>query len=209
VADALTAKHWDGPPLDAWRAWRPEQAAAQLSGVGIDWCVVGGWAIDLWLGRETRPHEDLEIEILRDDFPAIRERLSAFQLHRVGDGEAHELGPGEIPEPPHYQNWVLDPHEDAWRMDIMLQPGDARTWMFRRDPTLRAPRSRMIGSRDGIRFLKPEGVLLYKAKARRPKDEADFRVCLPFLDEAARSWLGEALAHAHPDHAWIAAVSGR
>jgi hypothetical protein len=91
----------------------------------------------------------------------------------------------------------------------MLQPGNAQTWMFRRDPTLRAPRSRMIGTRDGIPFLKPEGVLLYKAKARRPKDEADFSVCLPLLDDAARGWLGEALAHAHPDHSWIAALSNR
>jgi hypothetical protein len=209
LADALTIKHWDGPPLDAWRAWRPEQAAAQLAGVGVDWCVVGGWAIDLWLDRETRAHDDLEIAILRDDFAAMRTHLRAFDLHSVGDGEVRRLAPDDVPPADKHQNWVLDCAASAWRMDIMLEPGDAQTWVYRRDPSIRAPRNRMIGTRDGVRFLKPEGALLYKAKAIRPKDEADFAVCLPHLDSAARAWLGDALARAHPQHAWIAALAGR
>ena len=198
MADALTIKRWDGPPLDAWRAWRPEQAAARLAGVGIDWCVVGGWAIDLWLGRETRAHDDLEIAILRDDFAAIRRHLHAFDLHSVGDGEVCRLAPHDAPPADKHQNWVHDCAANAWRMDIMMEPGDAQTWVFRRDPSIRAPRNRMIGARDGVRFLKPEGALLYKAKAARPKDEADFAVCLPHLDGTARAWLREALARAHP-----------
>ena len=207
MADALTIKHWDGPPLDAWRAWRPEQAAEQLAGVGIDWCVVGGWSIDLWLGRETRPHDDLEIAILRDDFAAIRTHLNGFELHSVGDGEVRRLAPHDMPPADKHQNWVLDPAANAWRMDIMMESGDAQTWVFRRDPSIRAPRSRMIGTRDGVRFLKPEGALLYKAKAARPKDEADFAACLPALDDAARRGSAEALSRAHPDHPWIAALS--
>jgi Aminoglycoside-2''-adenylyltransferase len=31
------------------------------------WCIVGGWAIDLWLEEHTRPHEDIEISVLRED----------------------------------------------------------------------------------------------------------------------------------------------
>jgi hypothetical protein len=209
VADALTIKHWDGPPLDAWRAWRPEQAAQHLANVGIDWCVVGGWAIDLWLGRETRPHEDLEIAILRADFAAIRTHLRGFALHSVGDGEVRRLEPEEVPPADKHQNWVLDPVANAWRMDIMMESGDADTWVFRRDESIRAPRSRMIGTRDDVRFLKPEGALLYKAKAAREKDELDFAACLPVLDDAARAWLADALTRAHPNHPWIATLSGR
>ncbi len=79
--------------------------------------------------------------------------------------------------------------------------------MFRRDESIRAPRSRMIGTRDGVRFLKPEGALLYKAKAAREKDQLDFAACLPVLDDAARAWLAGALARAHPNHPWIATLS--
>ncbi len=209
MADALTIKHWDGPPLEAWRAWRPEQAAAHLAGVNIDWCVVGGWAIDLWLGRETRPHDDLEIAILRDDFVAIRDHLRDFHLHSVGDGEVRGLAFDALPASDKHQNWVLDPVANEWRMDIMMESGDAQTWVFRRDTSIWAPRDRMIGMRDGVQYLKPEGALLYKAKAARPKDEADFAACLPNLDAAARSWLRESLATVHPGHAWIAALSDR
>lgn len=209
MADALTIKHWDGPPLEAWRAWRPQQAAERLAGVGIDWCVVGGWAIDLWLGRETRPHDDLEIAILRDDFATLRDHLSGFRLHGVGDGEVRALASDALPAVDKHQNWVLDPVANEWRMDIMLEPGDAQTWVFRRDASIVAPRNRMIGQRDGVRFLNPEGALLYKAKAARPKDAADFTACLPHLDAAARSWLCESLARVHPEHPWIAALSDR
>ena len=40
--------------------------------------------------------------------------------------------------------------------------------------------------------------LIYKAKAVRPKDQADFAATVPLLDAAARRWLADALARAHP-----------
>jgi hypothetical protein len=62
----------------------------------------------------------------------------------------------------------------------------------------------MVGkTAEGIPYLRPEGVLLYKAKAARPKDQADFRACSPLMEPAARMWLKDALAQAHPDHAWL------
>jgi len=206
----VAIKHWEGPPLEAWHAWRPEQAAELLAGLTVPWCVVGGWAIDLWLGHETRTHEDLEIAILREDFAAVRDRLSAFALHSVSDGEVRLLAPDALPPPESHQNWVLDTAADAWRMDVMLEPGDADTWVFRRDEKIRAPRAEMIGSRHGVPYLKAAGALLYKAKATtRPKDEADFAACLPRLDERSRLWLGGMLARVHPDHPWLAPLSAR
>src|SRR5688572_9478486 len=96
---------WDGPPLEAWAAWRPEQVARELASVRAPWCVVGGWAIDLFLGRETRPHEDLEIAVLRPDFPAFRARLADFAWHTVREGEVRALEPGELPPLENHQNW--------------------------------------------------------------------------------------------------------
>ena len=49
----------------------PSQVAAALGplmkGFGAPWCVAGGWALDLWLGRRTREHADLELVLFRDD----------------------------------------------------------------------------------------------------------------------------------------------
>jgi len=195
---------WDGPPLEAWAAWRPSEVARRLAGVKASWCVVGGWAIDLFLGRETRAHEDLEIAVPRAEFAAIRARLTGFALHAVGDGEVRALGPDEPPPPDRHQNWVLDPRANAWRVDVMLEPGDADTWVYRRDESIRAPRAAMVGATpDGVPYLAPQAALLFKAKAAtRAKDEADFEAVLPELDSAARAWLRDALAQTQPEHPW-------
>jgi hypothetical protein len=194
---------WEGPGLDAWRAWRPAEAADVLAGVAAPWCVVGGWAIELAVGRSHRAHGDLEIAIPRASFPVMRDHLSAFRLYAVGDGEVRALAADELPPPDRHQNWVLDPGANVWRMDVMVEPGDGGTWVFRRDERIRAPRDRMVGSRDGIPFLRPEAALLFKAKRSGEKDEQDLEACLPVMDASARAWLINALRVAHPEHPWL------
>jgi aminoglycoside-2''-adenylyltransferase len=199
--------HWDGPPLSAWAPWSPQQAACELAGIDVPWCVVGGFAIDLFLGEPTRSHEDLEISIPRAAFAALRQQLSAFKFHTVGKGQVRTLPPDALPGIETNQNWVLDAAANVWRMDVMLGPGDSDTWIFRRDERIRAPRRQMVSTRDGVPFLNPEGVLLYKAKAQRPKDEQDFAAVRPRLDPQATTWLREALLLVHPEHAWIHALA--
>jgi hypothetical protein len=196
--------HWDGPGLDAWEPWSPEEAAAELKGVDAAWAVVGGWAIDLFLGRKTRTHDDLEIAIPRSAFDAMRRHLSGYRLHVVGDGEVRRLGAvAPFPQDKH-QCWVLDEEAGKWRVDIMSEPGDASIWRFRRDERINAPREWMIArSESGIPFLVPEAVLLFKAKNNRPKDEDDFANCLPELTQGARDWLRNALQRVHPEHVWL------
>ena len=59
----------------------------------------------------------------------------------------------------------------------------------------------------GVPHGRPETVLLFKAKAVRPKDEADLAAVLPRLDPEARRWLAAALALVQPGHPWLAAVN--
>jgi hypothetical protein len=55
----------DADELDArWaNAWRPEEVAERLDGVSAPWCIVAGWALDLFRGEQSRPHGDLEIAV--------------------------------------------------------------------------------------------------------------------------------------------------
>lgn len=49
----------------------------------------------------------------------------------------------------------------------------------------------------------PELVLLFKAKAARPKDRADFDGVLPLLDRRRRDALAGWLRLVHPGHPWV------
>ena len=168
---------------------------------------MGGWAIDLFVGRQTRDHADLEIALPRPHFSRVREVLAGFAFYVVDNGAVRLLDDGALPPDHTHQNWVLDTEAGAWRVDVMLEPGDDDTWVFRRDERVQAPRSSMTGYRDSVPYLKPQGSVLYKAKRSRPKDEADLLACLPLMDETARAWLASALERAHPAHPWLAQLA--
>ena len=75
-----------------------ESARAQLAAVaevdaalesrGFDHWLFGGWAVDLWCGRVTREHHDVDVAVLLSDRPAIHDLL-------VEQGWTHTPEPGE------------------------------------------------------------------------------------------------------------------
>lgn len=86
----------------------------------------------------------------------------------------------------------------------MIADTDDEQWLFRRDPRIRRPLT-SIGSQseDDIPYLAPEIQLLYKARAPRSKDYADFLKALPHLGQESRHWLAQGLAIVHPGHPWF------
>ena len=56
--------------------------AQRLHGYGITWYVTGGWALDLFLGQQTRDHADLEFATLPSDIPEARGALSELDFLR-------------------------------------------------------------------------------------------------------------------------------
>ncbi|MEG9503385.1 MAG: amino acid transporter [Methylorubrum extorquens] len=195
------------PPEDDWSPWHPGELARRLETVARPWCVVGGWALDLWHGHQTRDHEDLEFTVLRDDVGVFRQALSDMTLYTVADGRFEILTEGAEPPPHILQIWCFDARAARWRVDLMIEPGEPDVWVCRRCPAIRHPRAEMVASTpDGIPYLRPAAVLLFKAKYRRDKDAADFERALPHLTHAERRWLREGLDRLHPGHAWAQAL---
>jgi len=193
------------PDLSLWDAWHPAEVASRLAEVEVPWYVTAGWALDLFRGDETRAHEDLEIAVPAQEFPAVRAALADFELFVVGDGLAHPLSAEALRK--HHQTWVREPATGAWRLDVMREPWEGDTWVYRRDPRLRRPGAEVIArTADGIPYVQPEIALLFKAKATRDKDQADFEGVLPLLGEARRAWLTRALELVHPEHRWLPAL---
>ena len=56
---------------------------------------------------------------------------------------------------------------------------------------------------DGIPYMRPDMVLLFKAKHAREKDEADFAAALPRLEAEERRSLRGWLERVHPGHRWL------
>jgi len=49
----------------------------QLENLGIKIWIDGGWSVDALLGKQTRPHQDLDIAMEWKDVPKLREFLGA------------------------------------------------------------------------------------------------------------------------------------
>lgn len=187
-----------------WRPWTPEQLAERLKEQPRHWYIVGGWALDLWQGVQTREHEDLEFCVLREDADGFRAQFSELLFYAAHAGRLIRLEAGQALPPAVQQFWAMDPRTSSWVFDMMIDPGDPTTWVYKRDPTIRAPREVIVWkTAAGMTFLCPAAVLLFKAKHRRPKDEADFTNARLKLSRDQRAHLSQWLALLHPNHAWL------
>jgi len=193
----------DVPAVPEWTGWHPRELPALFDGTPVPWAVAGGWAIDLFLGEQTREHEDTEVAIPRRCFAAVRSLLTKYRLYWARSGRVIALADDEEPPPPWHQVWICDPSVPTWRMDLFLEDGDGTNWVSHRDSRFTMPYARAIRrTREGIPYLAPETVLFAKARHTRDKDQADFDHAYPRMEHAARVWLRDAMIAVHPDHPW-------
>jgi len=199
-----------------WEPWSPAHLAGLLQGVTAPWYVAAGWALDLFRGEQTREHEDLEIGLpnTAGAFGQVREALSGYDVEVPGGPAPGLLWPIDSPAfAVLHQTWVSEVTPAAtdaqprrvYRLDIFREPQRNGQWVCRRDENITLPYDQIIRhDGTGIPYLAPQIVLLFKAKAARPKDQADLAGALPLLTPAERSWLATTLRRVHPGHEWLA-----
>lgn len=183
----------------------PLKVAALMRGFEPDWFVAGGWAIDLFLGRETRPHGDIEIAIFRRDQIVLRNHLDGWLLNKAVDGELADWNEGEFLELPAHEIHCFNERAEPPFLEVLLNEADERDWIFRRDGRITKPLSELsltATADPGVKFLRPEIVLLYKSKNPREKDERDFQAAVENLDAESRQWLKNALSVCCAEHHW-------
>jgi len=179
--------------------------AAALAALPCSWAVASGWAVDLFLGRVTRDHFDVDVAVCRDDQAEVYAALrgAGWSLEKVVAGRL-ERWDGERLDLPVHEVHARRPRGEPAHLELLLNEGDAARWRYRRAPAISRPRARAeLRSAGGIPFLAPELVLLFKSAHLRPRDELDFAACLPALAPEPRAWLHEALASLDPAHPWL------
>ena len=188
-----------------WDAWTPAEFAQRMARVAAPWYVAAGWALDLFTGARTRAHDDLEIGVPRARFGEVVAAFPDFEWDVVGGGW---IWPFPEQAACHHQTWLRDPSTGQYRVDVFREPHVGDRWVCRRDESITLPYDELIlHTRDAIPYVIPEVALLFKAKALRDKDEADFLRVLPLMDQSRRSRLCEWLSRVHPGHPWLARIS--
>jgi len=200
-----------GEQLGRWDPLSIPELARLLAPARFSWWVAGGHALDLFVGHSTRPHGDLDVEVLRRDQHAAQRLLAGWgwDLHVAAGGRLRPWRDREWLGAGANSVWCRPAPSAPWRLQLMFADSDNDDWVFRRNPAIVRPLE-TIGLRtaDGMPYLTPSLQLLFKAKAPRPKDIADFSAVLPELGDADRAWLASAPAATHPGHPWLARLRG-
>jgi hypothetical protein len=188
-----------------WKPLSPAQVVDELAGFARPWWVVGGWAIEAATGYQ-REHDDTDISILSTDVPAFVDHLRGrwHVWNNVG-GVLHPLGDRwTTVDEPRSQLWLRANASAPWVLDVPLTPAANGRWTNKHlDGHVATVEEVTWVAEDGIRYLLPEIVLVFKARLRRPKDEPDFEATLPILTAERREWMRNAVTRVAPDHPWL------
>ncbi|MEN8113275.1 MAG: hypothetical protein ABFS21_02710 [Actinomycetota bacterium] len=179
----------------------------------VPWYVAGGWAIDLFVGRVTRDHHDVDILVARSDQRAIFDHFSDRSLLKVIPHPCGHVGQGTLVawdgrwlKLPIHQVFADD--AEGNRIETLFGEIEGGVWRYRRNPKVkRRLADAVFDSGDGIAFLAPEIVLLFKAPLMREWDERDFAAALPVMTSEQRKWLTTALRRSHRNHPWLRQLS--
>ena len=187
--------------MDPWSYLSPPQVHVMLEDF-TGWWMCGGWSLDLWLGRVTRPHGDTDIGCLRADVDRLCRHLWNWEIYTAHKGTLTPID-GPVPAAVH-SLWMRQPGSSTWDLQVMIEESDGARWTYRRDPRITRPVHAITWRTPaGLRVLQPEIQLLYKAKLPRARDRVDFARVMPRLDARARDWLVRALETLYPGHVWL------
>ena len=202
------------------RNWSPlsvAELATAFAGMPVPWWIAGGVALDLFLGHTTRPHEDIDVQILRRDQSIVQGHLQHdWRLFKTKQPDPPHLAPwpsGEFLDSPINDVWARSElHDGPWRFQLMLMEAEGAEWVYRRLPSIRGRIAEMGLLTDmGVPYLRPEIQLLYKGRHDvRPKDTQDLQRLLPRLAREKAAWLLDCLRAQYPEgHEWIGLIEDR
>lgn len=200
----------DMTPLGRWEPLDPAGAVAVMGSASFPWWISGGWAIDLFVGRTTRDHADLDVGVFAADQAAVRRHLADWELFATDPpGQLRPWQDDELLGSHVTGVWCRPSSASPWRMQLLLNASTGGDFVYRRDPSVVLPLAdAVLSTPAGIPILAPRLQLLFKAKYDRPKDDADFTSAVPFMNGADLDWLLLHLRRLHPEHHWIERLAG-
>ena len=202
------------PATAADLAWAPLDAAgvAQLlAAAPVRWWLSGGSALDRWLGRGIRPRPNIDVSVVASDLASLIDALpdgySAW-APAAGANDDDDATDAIVPfvQAPADADLqpvlIRDDAAGAWAVQLNVEDGAPRAWVYKRDPRLTLPWDAAVLDLDGIPTGAPEVQLVWKALRPRPEDDLDRGAVVPSLSEQARAFYETALLRIHPHSSW-------
>ena len=194
------------------------------------WALCGGFALDLFLGRNIRPHGDIDLCVLEEDREAAKNYAlsKGWQVYEFrGWGKVRPLD-HEMPSDPGRNLMCLGdgcdivkfyPCEDAgmlyhqffhtgmkefYYLEFLFNSTRGNNLVLDQRKGLQRELSKAFLRRDGICYLAPEIVLLYKASdSENPDYQLDFEETYPHLNGDQRDWFQNGMKQLYPEgHPW-------
>ncbi len=130
--------------------------------------------------------------------------LAAWEVFEAKDGVLTRLHAGVQPRAEVFSLWCRPAHARDWSLELMLDEAANGNWIYRRQRQIQRPIEVAIRrTSQGMPYLAPEIQLLYKSHRTRERDQADFELTAPRLDQRSRWWLRDALQMLEPAHPWL------
>ena len=201
-----------------------------LKDAPFPWAICGGFALELFFGKELRPHGDIDLCVFEKD----REQILSYILQKKwnvyefrGNGRLRPLSadstsdagrnlmclgegcdlvkfyPCEEKPLVYYEFFHTGIKAFNYVEFLFNKEADDR-FIFDRERNITRERSKTILCHDGIPYLAPEIVLLYKAASAENTDyQLDFEQAYPKLNDEQRAWFLNGLHTLYPDgHPW-------
>ena len=208
-----------------------EEVNALLQGQDFSYAICGGFALDLFLGYESRVHGDIDVLAFWDDRETIitymqskgfcvYEMLGGGKVHRITDIRTQEKLRKNIfcctedcelvclydtEEPDVY--WFEFQHSGLSKLnyiEFLFNEKTEAEFVYVRDNRVKRELEKAILRKDGIPYLAPELCLLYKSTdVDREGYQQDFELTVERLNGEQRIWFEKALEMLYPEgHKW-------
>ena len=213
------------------------RADTLLQNQGFAYAFCGGWAIDLFIGAETRKHGDIDILAYWPERDTIIQRMQSlgFQVYEMlGGGKVHHITDirhqskmkrnifcctqdcelVHLFETDEADTYFLDfQHTGQTKLnyiEFLFNDKEDADLLYARNPAVRLPLSDAILYRDHLPYLAPEMCLLYKSTdTEREGYQSDYDHAVARMSQCQKHWLDRALTVMYPEgHKWDS-VSGR
>jgi len=166
--------------------WRPvalQELQRHLGGF-TDWTLCGGCSLDLILGRQIRPHLDIDIGVFRSQLTACLRSIGKEQIFLCSPPGRQTAWDGAAVNAAVHDIWVSDPLQEHWLLQIMVFDDEGEKVIYRRDRRIcwsKKSHSFQIGD---VRVLNPLITFLYKTNKTKI-DEKEVTDIMALIEAAS------------------------